>query len=66
MWEVLPVLEGRTLTAMEVTLAGMRSLLLLYSSPEQTLLLPPSMAHRPESAPANDEAPGGQEINVTF
>lgn len=61
---MLPVLEGRTLTAIEVTLAGMSSLLLWYSSPEQTLLLPPSTAHRPESAPANDTAPRGHNVNI--
>lgn len=53
----LPVLDGRSLMEMEVTLAGMRSLLLWYNSPEQTLLLPPSTAHRPGSAPAKDTAP---------
>ena len=63
MW-TLPVLEGRTLTAMEVTLAGMSSLLLWYSSPEQTLLLPPSTAHKLESVPANDTAPSRKETNV--
>ena len=55
---LLPDLEGRALTEMDVTLAGMRTLLLLYNRPEQTFLLPPSTAHWPESAPANDEAPG--------
>lgn len=53
----LPVLDGRSLTEMEVTLAEMSSLLLWYNSPVQTLLLPPSTAHRPESAPAKDTAP---------
>lgn len=41
----------------EVTLAGTSSLLLLYNRPVHTLLLPPSTAHRPESAPARDTAP---------
>lgn len=50
-------MDGRTLTEMEVTLAEMRSLLLWYNSPEQTLLLPPSTAHRPGSAPAKETAP---------
>lgn len=53
----LPLLDGRSLVETDVTLAEMRSLLLLYNSPEQTLLLPPSTAHRPESAPAKDTAP---------
>lgn len=56
MW--LPVaLDGRALMEMEVTLAGTSSLLLLYSRPVHTLLLPPSTAQRPESAPARDTAP---------
>lgn len=47
---------------MEVTLAEMRSLLLWYNRPEQTLLLPPSTAHRPESAPAKETAPAQEQI----
>lgn len=47
---------------MEVTLAGMSSLLLWYSSPVQTRLLPPSTAHKPESAPANDTAPWRKDV----
>lgn len=46
---------------MEVTLAGTSSLLLWYRSPEHTRLLPPSTAHKPGSAPANDTAPRRQE-----
>lgn len=58
---MVPVLDGRTLTDIEVTLAGISSLLLLYNSPEHTLLLPPWIAQRPGSAPANETAPGRRE-----
>lgn len=61
---IVPLLEGLVLRAMLVTRAGMSSALLLYRSPEQTLLLPPSTAHRPESAPASDTEPAQENHDI--